>query len=490
MGGSPWSGHRRFVYDLLGWWRPRRIVDLGVHWGCSTFAFAQAVQDHGLECEVVGVDTFCGDAHSGLYGEEVYSFVRNCAAEAYGRVRIRLERCTFDEGLTTVSDESADLIHLDGCHTYESLRHDFEQWLPKLARDGMMLMHDIKPHQPYGSEKFWAEIVEAFPSIEFHHSWGLGILFPRGDGLYRDLLSSQFLRWLPWYPRENQSRHQALFAGLQGPEREGGSSASARGAEPPSPDTSDVDWWRYRCRARVSGRLLRRVCQGKPSRIMVMGAESPTQLVELHLALPDAELHAVGTMRCGAAMRASLPRACVQHRGPMHQLQSETFDGAISFAALERDPHPELAIEEVARCLRPGGVLLATSPSVLWCYLEARRLDGTAWGCPPVLMRKGFERACSERGLSVPEHGRFMLAPLSVLAESGKLDRAERLRAIEPWLDRIPLLRLALANRYFVATRLPNQSGAGEREHRADDRDEHGLHAEREDSRADQDHTE
>ena len=42
---APWSGHRRFVYDLVSNIRPATIVELGSFYGCSTFAFAQAVKD-------------------------------------------------------------------------------------------------------------------------------------------------------------------------------------------------------------------------------------------------------------------------------------------------------------------------------------------------------------------------------------------------------------------------------------------------------------
>ncbi len=182
---SPWQGHRDFAYDLVGFARPRLIVELGVHFGCSYFAFCQAVKDRDLNTRVVGIDTWEGDEHCGHYGGEVYELVARTRAASFADDRFELRRARFDQAADAFDDDTIDLLHIDGLHTYDAVRSDFTTWLPKLARDGIVLMHDIAPTSDYESARFWAELKHRYPHFEFLNRWGLGVLFPKGDRWYR-----------------------------------------------------------------------------------------------------------------------------------------------------------------------------------------------------------------------------------------------------------------------------------------------------------------
>jgi len=184
----PWSGHRRFAYDLVRFVAPERIVELGTHYGTSLFAFCQAVKDAALPTECIAVDTWTGDEHSGQYGEDVIQQVQRLAATCFADVNIDLRRMLFDEALPTVPDESVDILHIDGLHTYEAASGDFQSWLGKLKPDGIVLLHDVAASSGYGSARFWQEVSGRHPGFAFEHSWGLGVLFPQGDALYRRIV--------------------------------------------------------------------------------------------------------------------------------------------------------------------------------------------------------------------------------------------------------------------------------------------------------------
>ena len=197
---SPWSGHRKYAYDLLTFVKPRLIVELGTHYGCSFFAFLQAIKDFDLNLTVYAIDTWVGDEHAGFYGDDVFDLVKETLEKHFKYQNAHLLRKRFDEALDDFEDESIDLIHIDGLHTYEAVKEDFETWLPKLAENGIVLFHDVAPDTGYGSAKYWSEIKRNFPHFNFlYHSWGLGILFPKGDFWYHKMNNAEVDNWLEIY---------------------------------------------------------------------------------------------------------------------------------------------------------------------------------------------------------------------------------------------------------------------------------------------------
>lgn len=172
---SAWLGHIPFARWITGALRPRKFVELGTHTGASYFAFCQAIVDANVQADCLAVDTWAGDEHAGEYGEDVFhAFARR--HEEYANFSTYLRK-TFDDALTDVADGSIDLLHIDGLHTYEASRHDFESWLPKLSDRAVILFHDIaETKADFGVWKLWASLERRFPSFAFNHEHGLGVL--------------------------------------------------------------------------------------------------------------------------------------------------------------------------------------------------------------------------------------------------------------------------------------------------------------------------
>jgi hypothetical protein len=194
-----WAGHRWFAYDLIRWGRPDLVVELGTQYGPSFFTFCQAVRDEGCTTSLHAIDTWKGDAFTGSYGDEVFAIVQRVDAEAFAGLDTHLHRCRFRDALDEFAAESVDLLHIDGCHDYDSVADDYESWLPKVAANGVVLVHDVDPDTDMGSARFWKELASGHPSIEFTHSLGLGVLFPKGTAGFEYLFGDEFTRWNRYY---------------------------------------------------------------------------------------------------------------------------------------------------------------------------------------------------------------------------------------------------------------------------------------------------
>ncbi|MDX2223544.1 MAG: class I SAM-dependent methyltransferase, partial [Rhodospirillaceae bacterium] len=173
---SAWIDHAPFAFWLMGTVRPRALVELGTHSGYSYFAFCQAVADLGLPTRCFAVDTWQGDTHAGYYEEEFFRSVADYNDAHYAAFS-RLVRSTFDDALAHFTDGTVDLLHIDGRHFYDDAKHDFDSWRPKLSDRAVVLFHDTNVRErDFGVYRLWEQLRERYPSFEFFHGHGLGVL--------------------------------------------------------------------------------------------------------------------------------------------------------------------------------------------------------------------------------------------------------------------------------------------------------------------------
>ncbi len=170
-----WVGHIPFTFWLMKIAKPRRFVELGTHRGNSYCAMCQAVEALRLDAVGTAVDTWTGDVHM-CREEGILQELKDYHDPRYGDFSTLL-RATFDEARQYFPEGSIDLLHIDGTHTYDAVRHDFELWRPTLSERGVVLFHDIEVRRDgFGVWRLWEELCRQYPAFSFVHSNGLGVL--------------------------------------------------------------------------------------------------------------------------------------------------------------------------------------------------------------------------------------------------------------------------------------------------------------------------
>lgn len=160
---SAWKGHEQFAYWLVNEIKPKITVDLGVDYGFSTFALS-----HNNPGIVYGIDCFSGDEHAGF--RDTLEYVNNIK-NTYAFNNVEFIKGDFNE-VASQWRETIDLIHIDGLHTYDAVKNDYETWKKFTNQNTVFLFHDTESYKN-DVGKFFNEL--DLHKVNFTNSSGLGV---------------------------------------------------------------------------------------------------------------------------------------------------------------------------------------------------------------------------------------------------------------------------------------------------------------------------
>jgi predicted O-methyltransferase YrrM len=163
---------------------PMRSLEIGTNYGGTLFLLC-SLSPPGAR--IISVDLPGGRFGGGYPRRKIplyWKFPRN------GQ-RLRLVRAdshlpeTKHQVERVLAGERLDYLFIDGDHTYEGVRRDFEMYSPLVRSGGMVAFHDIAPHRGDKDcqvDKFWKEIKQDYPYREIienpEQGWaGIGVLF-------------------------------------------------------------------------------------------------------------------------------------------------------------------------------------------------------------------------------------------------------------------------------------------------------------------------
>ena len=180
---SAWTGHHIFAEWLVNEIKPKTIVELGVDYGYSAFVLSNALKRNNIDGKLYGVDLFQGDAHTGF--RNTYDFVMEYKTK-YNVDTLEIITSEFTE-LSNKWDLPIQLLHIDGFHTYEAVKNDFNCWSKHVVEDGIIIFHDVTSF-PDDVGKFFNEIEGGY-KLYFTHSAGLGV-YTKNKDLYNSIITN------------------------------------------------------------------------------------------------------------------------------------------------------------------------------------------------------------------------------------------------------------------------------------------------------------
>ena len=146
------------LLEILKLREPRVILEIGTAKGGTLFLFSRIASK---DAKIISLDLPKGEFGGGysIFKIPLYkSFVR-------GRQKISLVRKdshklkTLNQIRDILSGEKVDLLFIDGDHTYEGVKKDFEMYGPLVKNKGLIVFHDISDiPPPTGVRRLWKEI--------------------------------------------------------------------------------------------------------------------------------------------------------------------------------------------------------------------------------------------------------------------------------------------------------------------------------------------
>jgi predicted O-methyltransferase YrrM len=170
---------------LLSTRPPKTLMEIGTDKGGTLFLFSRVATPDAL---LISLDLPPGRPGWGYppWRKEVFL--------SFARERQKIELVLADSHLPATVDligkvlggRSLDFLLIDGDHSYEGVKLDFEMYAPLVAPGGLIAFHDIVPRrpEPFGVPQFWQELKKIRPVTEFVADWnqsGYGIGLVKND---------------------------------------------------------------------------------------------------------------------------------------------------------------------------------------------------------------------------------------------------------------------------------------------------------------------
>jgi predicted O-methyltransferase YrrM len=166
---------------------PKYILEIGTANGGTLFCFCKLAQD---DATIISIDLPKGEFGGG-YPEWKIPIYQAFAKENQKLYLLRKDshkQETLEEVKKILNGNQLDFLFIDGDHSYEGVKKDFEIYSPLVKKGGIIAFHDIAPK---GNPEFVGGVPTIYQEIKLNYNyktheiiknlnqddWGIGVIY-------------------------------------------------------------------------------------------------------------------------------------------------------------------------------------------------------------------------------------------------------------------------------------------------------------------------
>lgn len=181
-----WQIKEEFIIlmEILQKRKPKYILEIGTAGGGSLFMLSQVIENDGT---LISIDLPNGQFGGGYPKSRITLY--NSFAKTGQKIELIRQDSHSLESLKrvkmTLKDNELDFLFIDGDHSYEGVKKDYELYAPLVKKSGLIAFHDIvkgSPKNVGGVPVFWKELKERHKFDEIVSDWnqggyGIGVIY-------------------------------------------------------------------------------------------------------------------------------------------------------------------------------------------------------------------------------------------------------------------------------------------------------------------------
>lgn len=145
----------RQLVNLVAWFKPQTILELGVCHGGSFKMWEELVPMDGL---LIGVDRLNVVQWDWKWSPKLVDYIQ----------RDLDDPLTYLEVTKALGSEDVDFLYIDANHYYEGFKRHFDLYAPLVRDGGLIAFHDIRDNtgSGYGVGRYFNELKEQYKWLE------------------------------------------------------------------------------------------------------------------------------------------------------------------------------------------------------------------------------------------------------------------------------------------------------------------------------------